>query len=237
MEVRRQEVQPDNNQWGETAIINTLQGFEMGITATGYVRKGEEIGSNAKEGDVIIGLESSGIHSNGLSFFRDELFTKRNMSLDAELSYGATVGEELTRPTNVYLPAIKALIEALADQKKTAANSAIHGMVHITGGGFSKLRELMPDKKTNIEIDANHSLKPQEIFRYTHDELRVSSQKMYERFNNGVGYVIAIAPDVSKYALEILQKHFKVDEIGFVRKGDGRVKIDSAYEPIVVEYK
>src|SRR4030042_5210569 len=74
---------------GETAIINTIQGFEMGITATGKVRKGERIVPCAKTGDVIIGIESSGIHSNGLTFFRDELFEKRRMHIDSILSYGS----------------------------------------------------------------------------------------------------------------------------------------------------
>lgn len=222
---------------GETAIIDTLQGFELGITATGYAKKNQEIRSNAKDGDVIIGLGSSGVHSNGLSFFRDELFAKRKMSLDAELPSGTTMGEELTKPTNVYLPAIKALIDGFADKKGIAANSAIHGMVHITGGGLSKLKELMPGRKTNIEIHANHDLKPQEIFRYAYEELGVSSQKMYARFNNGIGYVIAIAPENSKYALAVLRKHFKADEIGYVRRGNGKVKIESAYESVVVEYK
>jgi phosphoribosylaminoimidazole (AIR) synthetase len=110
-------------------------------------------------------------------------------------------------------------------------------MVHITGGGLSKLKELMPDRKTNIEVHANHSLKPQEIFRYAYEELGVPSEKMYARFNNGIGYVIAVDPKVSKYALATLRKQFKADEIGYVKKGNGKVKIESEYESVVVEYR
>lgn len=222
---------------GETAQINTIQGFEMGITATGYVRKGAEIEYNAGHDDVVIGLGSSGVHSNGLSFYRDELFTKRNMSLKTEFPWGVTVGEELTKPANVYLPAIKALIEGFAEKKNVAANSVIRRMVHITGGGLSKLKELVPKKEFDVEINRQSSLKPQEIFRYAHDELGVSSENMYKRFNNGIGYVIAVDPSVSKFALAVLQKYFKADIIGYIKKGTGKVIIESEYESATVEYK
>ena len=57
---------------GDTAIINTIKGFEMGITGTGYVKRGQEIYPNARPGDVLIGIASPGIQSNGLSFYREE---------------------------------------------------------------------------------------------------------------------------------------------------------------------
>jgi phosphoribosylformylglycinamidine cyclo-ligase len=221
---------------GETAPINTLQGFEIGITGTGYVKTGEEIRMETKEDDIIIGLESNGIHSNGLSFYREELFNKRKMKLTDKLPWGLTIGEELTKPTNIYLPAIKALINSLKSEKKVAANEIIHGMVHITGGGLSKLKELTPKKDMDIEIYKKHGLKPQEIFRYAYDEFKVTSEKMYKRFNNGIGYTLAVDPSFSKYALQVLKKYFKAEEIGSVRKGKGKVRIESQYEPFTVEY-
>jgi phosphoribosylformylglycinamidine cyclo-ligase len=221
---------------GETAPINTLQGFEMGITGTGYVRKNEEISQKVEEGDVIIGLGSNGVHSNGLSFYREEFFQKRKMTLETELPWGITIGQELTKPTNIYLPAIKALLTSLKSEKKTNANEVIHGMVHITGGGLSKLRELSPKQNADIEIYKKHGLKPQEIFRYAYDEFKVTSEKMYKRFNNGIGYVLAVEPSFSKHTLQILRKYFKAEEIGSVRKGSGKVRIESQYEPFTVEY-
>ncbi len=172
---------------GETAVINTLQGCEVGITGLGYVEKGHEIRPSIKDGDLIIGLGSNGIHSNGLSFYRKELFDKRGLSINYELPWGATIGEELTRPTYVYLPAIKAMIRE-AELATPKAGDVIHGMVHITGGGMSKLAELIPSETKNFDIEVrnDHILKPQEIFQYAHDELEMPTDQMYVKFNNGV---------------------------------------------------
>lgn len=212
---------------GETAIINTLQGFEMGITATGYARKGEEITADAKEGDVIIGLASNGIHSNGLSFYRRELFEKRGMKTDSRLPWGTTVGEELTKPTRIYMPALKELIRHMRED--------IHGMVHVTGGGLSKLRELAPQRGVDIEVGRNHRLEPQEIFRFAY-ELEPSPEKMYSRFNNGIGYALAVPSDRSGQALSVLRGHFPAEAIGAVSKGRGRVFIESQYDGSIVAY-
>ena len=219
---------------GETAPVNIIRGLEVGVTASGYVKKGDEIRQNALEGDVIIGVESSGIHSNGLSFFRNELFDKMKMPLSKEMPWGKTIGEELTIPTNVYLPAIKELIEGLEMDKGVRANRAIHGMVHITGGGFSKIRELDPTKGLDMEI-AHGKLKVHEIFRYAHDELGMDSGRMYTRFNNGVGYAMAVDPAFVDYSLGILRGRFKAEEIGRTRRGTGRISIKSQFDSSTVE--
>lgn len=222
---------------GETAILNTVEGFEMGITATGYVRKGEEIRPSAKDGDIIIGLASNGVHSNGMSFLRDELLSKRRMRLDDELPWGIELGEELTKPTNIYLRSIKELIESFKERKGIAPGKAIHGMVHITGGGLSKLKELIPQKNLDIDLWRAHALEPQEIFRYIYGEIGIPSEKMYSRFNNGIGYVVAVDPQFSKHALSVLERHFSAAEIGIVKKGKGSVTIESAYENVEVKYR
>ena len=222
---------------GETAITNTLQGFELGITGTGYVARGGEIGADARAGDPIIGIGSSGVHSNGLSFLREELFAKRGMALDHVLPWGATIGEELTRPTHIYLPAIKEII-CYAAESWHDVNDAIHGMVHITGGGLSKLKELMrKGGKVDMAVDRDHALKPQELFFYAHDELGVPSEKMYTKFNNGTGYAVAVNPDFEQDALKILSRHFPADVIGHARRGNGKVVVGSQYEDKEVEYR
>lgn len=211
---------------GETAIINTLQGFEMGITATGKVKKGEAIASCAKDGDVVIGIESSGIHSNGLTFFRDELFEKRGMKIDDRLPYGPTIGEELTKPTRIYLPAIKELLRNYRQD--------IHGMVHITGGAFTKLKELMPNRDVDIKTNRSHSLKPQKIFYYAY-QLGTSSEKMYSRFNCGVGYVIVADSRRADEVLKAIKQYYPADVIGEAVPGNGRIHIESQFsqKPVV----
>lgn len=215
---------------GETAVINTLQGFEVGITGIGYARRGKEIEPRIRAGDRIIGLGSSGIHSNGLSFFREQFFERQQLPLDFMLPWGATIGQELTVPTRVYLGAIKDLLRQGND-----AYEQNHGMVHITGGALSKLRELLPkDNSLNIVLNADHALRPQSIFTYSQERFGVPSEDMYMRFNNGIGYVIAVDRDYAETALKTLRKHVEADIIGGVGPGTGTVIIKSAYEPVEI---
>lgn len=212
---------------GETAIINTLQGFEMGITATGKVKRGEEIISNARPEDVRIGIESSGAHSNGYTFLREEFLEKRGMNLEDKF-FDSTLGEELAKPTRLYLPAIK---ELLKNNRKD-----VSGMVHITGGAFTKLKELMPNKDVDIYVTRHTKLKPQPIFYYINKNFSINSESMYKKFNNGIGYVVAMKPHAVDYALDILNKYFLADIIGEVRHGSGKVLIESQFDKKVIKY-
>ncbi len=215
---------------GETAILSTVQGFEVGLVMTGFVRKGHEITTDIGKGDVIIGLASNGVHSNGLSFFRNEIFEKRGFDLDYKLPWGPSIGEELTRPTTVYLSGIREMLEAMKIDN-APANMYVHGMVHITGGGLSKLKELINGRDdVDIKISKNHSLEPHELFRYAHREFKPSQEEMYTWFNNGIGYVIVVHKTVVAEALAILNMHFKADVIGSVTEGTGKVRINSMYE-------
>ncbi len=217
---------------GETAIINTLKGFEIGITAVGYVRKGHEIVHDARPGDLVIGIASNGVHSNGLSFLREGLLEEKRLGLDHVMPWGVTLGNELTRPTRIYLPALKGLIET------DGGGGRIHGMVHITGGGLSKLGELFGGRyDADIEVSGQHSLRPQDIFRYVQREFGISSDKMYSRFNSGIGYAVAVAPEFAVDALAALRRHrFKTEVIGKVVMGSGNVIIKSQYGPEDVAY-
>lgn len=214
---------------GETAIVNTLQGFEVGIVGMGYAMRGMEIKPDLRENDVIIGLRSSGVHSNGLSFFRRELLENRGLGLDYILPYGRSIGEELTTPTAVYMPALKELIR----KTEGAGERVIRGMVHITGGGISKLGELIGgrDLDVNVSMPFTHS-----IFSYVQREFSIKSSDMYLRFNNGVGYAIAVPGSYVNDSLAVLRQYFPAEVIGVAAKGNGKVRIRSQYDSETVVY-
>ncbi len=213
---------------GETAIIGTLKGLEIGITATGYVIEGGRIDKAPRAGDVMIGIGSSGVHSNGLSFLTNNMNAKDGLAVE--------VLDELTKPTIVYLQAINELISEL--DSKGGATAYLRGMVHITGGGLSKLRELIGARRDiDINIGRRNELKPQWIFEYAHAALRMHSETMYKTFNNGIGYVIVVDPSVADEALGILGRFHNADIIGEVTAGKGRVAIESRYDYTTVVYE
>ncbi len=223
---------------GETAIINTLKGFEVGISGEGYVLKGHQIGKAAKPGDLIIGIESSGLHSNGYTFVRDILLRKYDL-LDKTPwhSNGKTIGEELTIPTRLYLPAIKKMLREFTGSAERA-NHYIHSMVHITGGGLSKLSELIPKDNPDIDIiiTKGNRLHPQPIYQFMKEEFAIPTKDMYLKFNNGIGYVIAIDPRMASYALDILREYYPAEVIGTVEKGTGKILIASKYDSETMQF-
>ena len=200
---------------GETAIINTLQGFEMGITAQGYCRKGEEITPRARPGDAVIGLGSSGIHSNGLSFYRQELFDKRGMTLETPLPWGATVGGELTIPTHVYMTALKDMIKYMRED--------IHGMVHITGGGFTENIPRVLPKGVSARIQKGSWPIPP-IFDFLKTKGNISQEEMFKTFNCGIGYILIVPEKESQKILKTLhaqnQKAYGIGEVISKRRKD-----------------
>lgn len=225
---------------GETAIINTLNGMELGITAIGYVKKGSEIGKSVQDRDVLIGIASNGIHSNGISFVMDGLLRK-GADLDSTLPYfearvpRLTFRWELTKPANVYLEVVSSMIQKVLQAGASSPAEAIHGMVHITGGGLSKLKELS-NPNVDILVNREHTLNPQSIFKYIHSDMNFSSKGMYSTFNNGIGYVVAVAPAYTQSLLEAARNLFNADIIGSVVSGNGKVIIESKYEPLSIEY-
>lgn len=162
-----------------------LAGFSVGVCDRKDLITGEEL----KPGDVLIGIASSGVHSNGFSLVRNIFeMSKENLTrFYPEL--GATLGEVLLAPTRIYVKALKSAKEA---------GVRIHACSHITGGGFyENVPRMLKDgiravvKKDSYEVPA--------IFRLMAERGEVSEHVMYNTFNMGVGMMVAVDPaDVEK---------------------------------------
>lgn len=142
-------------------------------------------GSKVKEGDVLIGLPSSGVHSNGFSLVRKVLF--KDAGLDPKESFeelgGRRLGDVLLEPTIIYVKPLKKLF----------GEEGMHGACHITGGGFFENIPRMLQDGQGVEIDTASFERPA-IFDFIQKHSDISDQEMYNVFNMGIGFVIAADP-------------------------------------------
>lgn len=182
-----------------------LAGFSVGACEKSAVITGETI----RSGDVLIGLSSSGIHSNGYSLVRKVFADSSLTEYVAEL--GCTLGEELLKPTKIY---VKPILSAM---KKFT----LKGMAHITGGGFIENIPRMLPAGLGAEIYENSwNILP--VFRLLSSLGQINPQEMYNIFNMGIGMVIAVDRKDADAVLE----HFSqcgetAYEIGVVTENDG----------------
>lgn len=164
-----------------------LAGFSVGASEKSKLVTGEKI----KAGDVLIGLASSGIHSNGYSLVRKLLLEGAKLQLtDYIEELGCTLGEELLRPTKIY---VKPILSALEKYD-------LKGMAHITGGGFVENIPRMLPEGLGVEINAESYPVPA-IFTYMELVGKLNRLEMYNIFNMGIGMVIAVSPDQAKDVL------------------------------------
>ncbi len=205
---------------GETAEMSgfypegeyDIAGFAVGVAEKKDIITSERV----KDGDVLLGLPSSGVHSNGYSLVRKIVFEKKGMKGDEMIpSLGKTIGEELLTPTRLYPKVCLPLLEKFD----------IHGMVHITGGGFyENIPRALPEEFA-VEVDAEAWEMP-EIFRLLQEWGNVDWHEMYRTFNMGIGMVIMASPEEA----EKIKAHLKTQgeacyTIGSVRKGNHDVTI------------
>ncbi len=174
---------------GETAeMAGFYRGGEYDIAGfcVGVVEKSKMInGKDICPGDVILGLPSSGVHSNGYSLVRKICFDVHNMSVtDHVPEFGRTLGEELLEPTRLYPKTCLPLIEKFD----------IKGMVHITGGGFyENIPRILP-QDCNAEIDADRWMVPA-VFKKLQEWGNVPWKEMYRTFNMGVGMILIVSAE------------------------------------------
>ena len=178
---------------GETAEMPgfyPVDEYDLAGFAVGVVDKKDLIrGENLNTGDVLIGMASSGVHSNGFSLVR-KVFEMTKESLDTYYDeLGTTLGEALIAPTKIYVKALKSIKDA---------GVKIHACSHITGGGFYENvpRMLIDGTRAVIEKDS-YPIPP--IFKMLAKEGDIEEQMMYNTFNMGLGMIVAVDPaDVEK---------------------------------------
>ena len=167
-----------------------LVGFCVGLVDLDAIVTGARI----EAGDAIVGIPSSGIHSNGLSLARSVL-TDLDEELDAQ-----TVGDLLLEPTVIYVKAIRELLESDVD---------VRGLAHITGDGFLNLLRLEAD--AGYRIDAPLDVPP--VFVHIAERGGVEDAELYEVFNMGCGFCVVVPPADADAALELLGRHHPGSEV------------------------
>lgn len=183
-----------------------LAGFSVGICD----REKIITGKNVKEGDVLIGLQSSGFHSNGYSLARKLFLNEMGWSLDKELDNKKTLGENLIEPTKIYVKEVLALIEKFE----------IKGIAHITGGGLlENVPRFLPEGLGSV-IEKNSFEKPY-IFKLVEELDKIEENELYRSFNMGIGLVIAVEKSIADQVIESISNDNKAWKIGEVVKGTG----------------
>ncbi len=210
---------------GETAILPEFYSpgdFDMAGFAAGMVERTEVIdGSAIRPGDSLIGIASSGIHSNGYSLVRKVVFEAAGMSAtDCVAELGATVGDALLTPTKIYAEEIRALLDAVQ-----TAEFAIGGLANITGGGIpDNLGRILPPGCQAVVSRAAWP-KPA-LFSWLQRLGNIADAEMDRVFNMGIGFVVVCRPEVAGRALANLSDSgLTAWPIGEVRSGEVGVVI------------
>lgn len=187
-----------------------LAGFCVGIVDKEKIITGEKI----KKGDHIFGLKSSGIHSNGYSLVRKIVLEKEKLSLDEKIEgLDTSLGEELLKPTKIYVQEILALLEKIE----------INGLSHITGGGFyENIPRMIPDGLC-AKIDVRNIPLPK-IFSLLEKWGELDKKDMYETFNMGVGLVFAVDKKDIEKVKEIIDEDELLD-LGEVIENDEKIDL------------
>ena len=216
---------------GETAVLSDLisdtseNAFDLAGTVLGLTEKSNLIlGDKIKTGDIILGVESSGLHSNGYTLARKVLLSKYSVD-DAAHHLIRTIGEELLVPTIVYK---KPVMDVLKQK-----HISIHGLAHITGGSFTKLTRL----NTKVDYKLDNLPDSNGIFKQIQVDGHIETKEMYRTFNMGIGFCIILQRRYVDPVISIFEKYnMACTQIGIIpdkkKSKYGRViaKIDGRNE-------
>lgn len=203
---------------GETAEMPGLYNsdeYDLAGFAVGIVDKSKVItGDNINSGDIILGLKSSGIHSNGYSLVRKLFFDVLKMkSEDYVEEFGCTLGEELLKPTKIYTKEILSLIKSIN----------VKGIGHITGGGFyENIPRILPDG-----VDAKISVDKWQlpaVFKFMAEKGNVDMEEMFSTFNMGIGMIVVVSKEDADVSMELIRNAgSEVNIIGEIIEGTKQV--------------
>ena len=199
---------------GELAQVSEMirgvrpgRAFDLVGTAIGTVALDRVLAGDAVQaGDVLVGLASSGLHSNGFTLARRALLEQGGLDLDAHVAeLGTTLADELLRPTEIY---VKPVLDVLD------AGLPVHALAHITGDGlFNLVRTSRP-----VGFDVERWPEPRPIFDLVQRCGKVADEEMFRAFNMGIGFCLVLAPDGADRARRLLEEHgLKVHVLGRAR--------------------
>ncbi|MGM0366421.1 MAG: phosphoribosylformylglycinamidine cyclo-ligase [Actinomycetota bacterium] len=204
---------------GETAEMPGMYGpddIDLAGFAVGIVEKGEIISrEKVKKEDILIGIGSSGLHSNGFSLIR-KIIAEKNIPLKEQFGK-KTLAAHLLTPTRLYYPLIHRL---------HTEGVSLHGIAHITGGGFyGNINRILPSGLDACINEGRWPIHP--VFRFFMDRAGIDKEEMYNVFNMGIGMVlIAGEEEFKKIERAAGNTGDKAYRIGYINKGSGRVKIE-----------
>ncbi|MBM9464799.1 phosphoribosylformylglycinamidine cyclo-ligase [Aeromicrobium sp. YIM 150415] len=197
---------------GETAEHPGLLGpdeYDVAGSTTGVVEADRLLGADrVRDGDVVIAMASSGLHSNGYSLVRRVFFDIAGWELDREVpEFGQTLGEELLTPTRLYTKPCLALADAVE----------VHAMSHITGGGLAANLARVVPASVSVRLDRS-SWTPPAVFSVVGELGGIATEHLDEALNMGVGMVAVLPAEVSDEAISLLARHgidaWQLGEVG-----------------------
>jgi phosphoribosylformylglycinamidine cyclo-ligase len=194
---------------GEVAVLGSMMNeLDLSASCLGVVeRKKLVTGSRIRAGDEIVGIDSSGVHSNGFSLVR-MILSERNIQLDEKFQSGKSLGDVLMTPTTIY---VKPVLRCLS-------LGGITGMANITGGGMKNILRL----KENVLFSITDLPRPHRIFTFLSENGNVPESEMFQTFNMGTGFVIVTGKGHGDEIVRCLRRNrLKAGVIGQVEKGHG----------------
>ncbi|UMY55679.1 MULTISPECIES: phosphoribosylformylglycinamidine cyclo-ligase [Paenibacillus] len=208
---------------GETAEMPGMYSegeYDIAGFTVGIVDKSKIInGSSIAPGDTVIGLASSGVHSNGFSLVRKLLLEQQGYDLHDEIEgLNGKLGDVLLEPTKIYVKSVLALLDKVK----------VKGMAHITGGGFiENIPRVLPD---HVNVDIEYGTWPiLPIFQLMQEKGAISNKDMFTTFNMGIGMVIVVDEEHAQTSLEVLKEQGEAAYvIGKVTEGSSIVTFTGA---------